>query len=158
MVSIRPPNFSGGLQLNITVDWSTKLLVKFCGADGGSTKKKTQNYFPTIAYKGVFIIFYLCLLLFKFQKQKLDAVLCVCTYVCTTYFWDLSGHGNSRHYSDIRWIQILVLWNVLDMVRRIHHQCLLCKYLVGILNINIYVIAEFRIGKTIFSRHKANNK
>lgn len=31
-----PPKFSGGNQLRITFDWSTKLTVKFKGAEGGS--------------------------------------------------------------------------------------------------------------------------
>lgn len=33
----------GAFQERNTVDWSTKLTVKFCGADGGSTNKEKEK-------------------------------------------------------------------------------------------------------------------
>jgi hypothetical protein len=37
-ISALPPTKFGGFHDRVTVDWSTKLTVKFCGADGGSAK------------------------------------------------------------------------------------------------------------------------
>lgn len=42
-ISVLPPRKFGGFHDRVTVDWSTKLTVKFCGADGGSTNKKNKN-------------------------------------------------------------------------------------------------------------------
>lgn len=36
VVSVRPPWRCGAFHDKITVDWSTKFTVRFCGADGGS--------------------------------------------------------------------------------------------------------------------------
>lgn len=35
-ISVLPPRKFGGFHDRVTVDWSTKLTVKFCGAAGGS--------------------------------------------------------------------------------------------------------------------------
>lgn len=42
-ISDLPPRKFGGFHDRVTVDWSTKLTVKFCGADGGSILNGEQK-------------------------------------------------------------------------------------------------------------------
>jgi len=50
-ISALPPRKFGGFHDSVTVDWSTKLTVKFCGADGGSMYEKQKKRINIFVYR-----------------------------------------------------------------------------------------------------------
>lgn len=97
-----PPKFSGGNQVKITFDWSTKLTDKFCGADGGSA--------------------------IKFRNQFALQIVPLSTYVCKKCFSGPWALGSIRYCNDTLLNRNQQLWNVPDKIRTCHRQLLICIF------------------------------